>query len=151
MKKIILLFLLLTSYLLFSQSLYLYDFANIYKAKSIEEKKELLFKYKFRQEKDTDNSKSVFSRKKFRKDLQKFDIELVKILDNEIIYSMSNPKAYIRFKGNLEKIFERDQNEKDLVFKRKDNKSTYRIKITESDENFEDVSYNVYNFTYYDK
>ena len=151
MKKIIFISFLIFCITLKSQSLHVYDFIKVYKIKTLEEKSDFLYKEKFTKDDSFTQNGSSFIKKRFRGRTQEFDLEIIIISNNQITYSLSEPKAFYNFKNMISKIYQRNEQESNNIeiIYQKDKKSDYKIKITETNITFQDSKRNLFNFICY--
>lgn len=152
-KLIVIVFFLLVSSVK-SQSFNFYRFVSMYKMKTNQEKTDYLYSKGFVKENDLANKNSlIFIKKKFIGKTQDFDWELVTFINDELIYSVSNPKYYVNFRNLISSLNEKKESESNdnaLIFIRKNN-SGERIKVTESEIVLGNSPRKMFNFTYYKK
>ena len=131
-----------------AQTLALMSFERIYDLNSVENKCDALYKEGFAKESNTKNTSIRLIKKKFIKSQQAFEEEIITISKDTLIYSVSNPKQYIKIKKDVDYWYtkEKSTDTNILIFKRK----SKVLSVTESDETRDgNKSIKLFNFALY--
>lgn len=149
MKKIILFSVFYLFAVTKAQSISLYDLEKIYKLETVEKKCDYLYVKGFVKESTNESREVKLVKKKFIKRTQDFEVEVVKISNDSIIYLLNNSKSYVKLKNNVDHYYKEEpksSNSLDINFKNR-NKIIRVREIDNLQENNERTKF--YSFTYY--